>query len=331
MSYREDIKQTPQPSTPTPTYPTSSSKVLCTVLIMSRTTWSYRIAFDRTLNHAITDLFVNQILSIFLGVLFSGPWLEWIYFVTKFTVLLLTWTDCKLANFCLYFFTHYSSTLLVMMSVEKCIVVYFPLKTRNICTVKTAKWACLVAAIAFAAFNSQWFFLIEAREWNEFMYCYYTTVADGYILTYNQINSTFYSFAPFAIMGLTNTGIIYKFIKAKMATESTNQALSKSAMRGTAILITISLTFIILTGPLSIYYLFVENSTDQIIPKALHLPRNLNHGINGLMYCIVGSKFRQELIELIYCRKKFSDRRGKSLTQAGVTQLPTISTISRRE
>ena len=99
------------------------------------------------------------------------------------------------------------------MSIEKSIVVYFPLKTKNICTVRTAKWACLVAPIIFAAFNSQWFFIVENRS----NYCYNTKVSGGYILTYNQIDSALYSFGPFAIMGLTNISIIYKFIKAKMA------------------------------------------------------------------------------------------------------------------
>ena len=236
----------------------------------------------------------------------------------------MTWTDCKLSNFCWYFFNQYSSTLLVMMSIEKCIVVYFPLKTKNICTVKTAKWACLIAAIVFAAFNSQWFFIIEARS----TYCHYIKISDGYILIYNQIDSVIYSFGPFAIMGLTNAAIIYKFIEAKMAmkrgTESTNQALSKTAMRGTAILITVSLTFIILTGPVSIYYALFEATTDPAIYVAFHLPKTLNHGINGLMYCIVGSKFRKELVDFICCgRKKISGR-----NVLGSTQLTTVSTIS---
>ena len=55
------------------------------------------------------------------------------------------------------------------------------------------------------------------------------------MLIYNKLDSFLYSFAPFVVMGLTNIAIIYKFMKAKMAlkrgTESTNQALSKSAMR----------------------------------------------------------------------------------------------------
>ena len=91
-----------------------------------------------------------------------------------------------------------------MMSIEKCIDVYFPLKTKNICTAKTAKWACLIAAVVLAAFNSQFFFIVE----NKSNYCRYTKVSDRYILTYNQIDSVLYSFGPFAIMGLTNTAII---------------------------------------------------------------------------------------------------------------------------
>ena len=261
--------------------------------------------------------------------------MEGIYLVTKYEVHPTTWIDCKLAHFCWYFVQHYSSTLLVVMSIDKCIVVYFPLKTKNICTVKTAKWACLIAAIVFAVFESQFFFIVEAREWNGYMYCYFTLVRDGYILTYNQIDSVLYSFAPFAIIGLTKTAIIYKFIKAKMAvsrgTESTNQALSKSATRGTAILITVSLTFIILTGPNSIYYSLFKGATNPLIYVVLHLPKYLNHGINGLMYCIAGSKFRQELRELIYCRKTWSDKSIKSKSKVRKRQPMTVSTITRSE
>ena len=52
-------------------------------------------------------------------------------------------------------------------------------------------------------------------------------------------------------MSLANIAIIYKFIQAKMAskhggTESTNQALANVAIRGTAILITVTMTFIII-------------------------------------------------------------------------------------
>ena len=272
----------------------------------------------------MVSLFANHILSIFSGVLLGGSLLEWLSHLTKNELNPFTWTDCKLPYFCWYFFNQYLSIVLVMMSIEKCIVVYFPLKTKNICTVKTAKWACLVAAVLLAAFNSQFFFIIEKRS----NYCYYS---EWYVLIYNRIDSVLYSFGPFVIMGLTNTAIIYKFIKAKLAvkrgTESTNQALSKTAMRGTAVLITVSLTFIILTGPVSIFYVIVKTSTDPVVYVAFHIPKTLNHGINGLMYCIVGSRFRQEVIGFIGCgRKKMMS--GNSTTETGSKNVTGVSTIT---
>ena len=221
-----------------------------------------------------------------------------------------------------------------MMSVEKCIVVYFPLKTKNICTVKTAKWACLITALAFAAFNVQHFFITEARLTDAgTLWCFNVRASPEYMSIFYQTDSVFYSFAPFAIMGLTNIAIIYKFIQAKMAmksgTESTNQALSKTAMRGTAILITVSLTFIILTGPVSIHYALTTN-IDGAVVIFYYLCSSLNHGINGLMYCIVGTKFRQELFDFICCGRRSSGRKGKSMNEAGSTQLTAVSTVSSK-
>ena len=113
----------------------------------------------------------------------------------------------------------------------------------------------------------------------------------------------------------------------KRGTESTTQALSKSAMRGTAILIAVSLTFIILTGPVSIYYSVVTATDVPILWATLKIPKILNHGINSVMYCIVGSKFRREFIDLICCdRKKVS--RSKCKTDMGRTQMTALSIVS---
>ena len=48
-------------------------------------------------------------------------------------------------------------------------------------------------------------------------------------------------------------------------TESTNQALSKSANRGTTMLVAISLAFIVLTGPVAIT-LAITNDFDPMLP-----------------------------------------------------------------
>ena len=92
-------------------------------------------------------------------------------------------------------------------------------------------------------------------------------------------------------MFITNFVIVLKFMTVKCksgqnhSTESTNQALAKSATRGTAIVITVSVTFLILTTPTAVY---------MALPHVIQLPfyllfmnftAYLNHSINGVLYC----------------------------------------------
>ena len=106
-------------------------------------------------------------------------------------------------------------------------------------------------------------------------------------------------------MFMCNFAILYKFIKAKFqsqngGTESTNQALSKSATRGTAMLLTISFAFIILTGPIFVVNAIWPNSAiPYLIFRICITFEYVNHGINGILYCISGTRFRNELKKTI--------------------------------
>ena len=71
------------------------------------------------------------------------------------------WTDCKLFYFLFQFGGHYSSMFLVQISVEKCFAVYFPLKSKTICAVKTAKWATGIAGIVLSSYNPVYCFVAE--------------------------------------------------------------------------------------------------------------------------------------------------------------------------
>ena len=112
-------------------------------------------------------------------------------------------------------------------------------------------------------------------------------------------------------MIFSNTVIISKFIRAKLAsvhggTESTIQALNNAAIRGTAILITVTMNFI-LTAPVNIVVQVTSNINADIHPLLcpfLYFFVGLNHSINGLLYCIVGFQFKKELMIVLCCNRK---------------------------
>ena len=260
--------------------------------------------------------------------MWSGCFIVWIEIQTRDRVFPDTWTDCKLGYYLFNFGRHYSSMLLVLMSLEKCFAVYFPLKAETVCTVKTAKWATGIVGLILACYDLQWFIVMDSRKAEWF---------DGYVCIENEyfhpsldiIDSIFYSFGPFTSMFLSNFAIVFKFMRAKFknnqSTESTNQALVKSATRGTAMVVTISVTFLILTA---------QNAVNQTLQHVIYLSSNptyrafmnftqyLNHSINGVLYCIVVSRFRRELINLFNRKKECEDiSTSHSLNITSVTNI----------
>ena len=106
-------------------------------------------------------------------------------------------------------------------------------------------------------------------------------------------------------MFAANCLIIFKFMVAKWkssqgGTESVHQALSKSATNGSAMLLTVSFAFIILTSPIVITYSITEDPPHLLYGVTVIL-QYLNHSMNGVLYCISGSRFRQELKNLFNC------------------------------
>ena len=230
--------------------------------------------------------------------------------LTRNGINLRIWTDCKLYYFLLRFGRHYSSMLLVLMSFEKCIALYFPLRANKICTVKTAKYVTGIVGIILSGYDFQYLIMYEA-----------TVDKDGFPdcefkITYKSIlifmDSILYSFGPFILMFLTNFAIVFKFMRAKCtsnqsnSTESTSQALQKAATRGTAMVIIVSVTFLFLTAPTAVHdalHTLYRLGRFPFYKTFMNLTQYLNHSINGFLYCAVGSRFRVELSK-IFCRKK---------------------------
>ena len=231
--------------------------------------------------------------------LWAGGFNTWIQYLTRGQVYPFAWTDCKLGKGIHSFCQHFSSSLLVIMAVEKCFALYFPLQTKRFSTVGTAKKITSISALILFIFHIQSFFIYEAETASYgAKRCIFTNVPDEYKFIYSQIDAFIYSFIPLTVMSTANCLIIFKFMmvkwtKRQSGTESVNQALSKSAVKGSVMLLTISFAFIILTAPISIAFSIMDNPPVMVYGVVILL-LYLNHSINGVLYSISGSRFRYE-------------------------------------
>ena len=196
------------------------------------------------------------------------------------------------------------------MSIEKWFAVYFPLKSKTICTLKTAKWATGIVGAILAGYDSVYSFVMESQESNGHHTCFIFRIKWSIL---DSVDSVLYSFGPFVVMFTTNFAVVFMFMRVKCqrtnSMESTNQGLSKSATSGTAMVVTVSLAFLILTSPTAVVVLLYGwSSLGKHFPlyrAFINITQYLNHSINGVLYCVVGSRFRKELFTLI-CRKEIS-------------------------
>ena len=216
------------------------------------------------------------------------------------------------------------------MSLEKCFAVYFPLKSITVCTAKTAKWATGILGVILSGYDGMCFFLrkSEIDKTSGYKICVSDSNFRNVYFVYFRVDAFLYSFVPFALMFITNVAIVFKFMKAKCQsrlgnfTESTNQALVKSAVRGTAMVVTVSVTFLLLTAPISVYSAsptWTPLFEHPLFRAYMYLSEYLNHSINGIVYCIVGSRFRREMFILLFCRKV-------NLSKPSVYSVSTLST-----
>ena len=236
-------------------------------------------------------------------VLWFGCFAGWIIFLTHYETHPWTWTHCKLGEFLFMFWRQYSSMLLVLMSIEKCFAVYFPLKSKTVCTVKTAKWATGIVGVILAGYDSEYFVAVDTiNKPSGNKEC---VLNEKYTAALWSVDSVLYSFGPLALMLTTNVAIVFKFTtakcKRKISAEVTKQALAKSATRGTAMVVTVSVIFLLLNSLEGL-----KNAVPRLVLEEIpwyrvfmNITSYLNHSINGVLHCIVGTRFRLELCNIL--------------------------------
>ena len=97
--------------------------------------------------------------------------------------------------------------LLSVMSIEKFVALYFPLKAKSYCTVGTAKWVTSILAFIIGGFNFPLliFYKFDGKECAMAKHSGFIEIMD----------TVFYALVPIMVMLLANAAIIYKLMYIK--------------------------------------------------------------------------------------------------------------------
>ena len=224
-------------------------------------------------------------------------------------------------------YVHYSSSIsgswiIVAVTVERLVVVCFPLKARAICTrrVSTVTLGLILLVVCGLNIYTLFLFDIEYDTTNGFYYC--LQLKKEHVLISSLVDYTLYSLLPSLCLWTANSILIYK-LKAsrdfqRSASVYGSGTDSQKTPKISLTLLAISFTFLILTTPLSLFYIiqaFHEiPQTDGVIlgRQVLEVLSSLNPAINFFLYCMSGPLFRYELISLCKCKIRHACCKGQT-------------------
>ena len=150
-----------------------------------------------------------------------------------------------------------------------------------------------------------------------------------------------YSCVPFIIVLVLNICIIAKVVPGFNAkghrlagnaesSRSTNRNVKDSRL--TAMLIWVSVSWLVLTAPMMLWTFAAKPATDSHSAAKNYLAKTvsfmlmyMNHGLNFYLYCLSGKRFRKALRELLTCNQE-----QKYALRQSETSMKTFRTTFRQ-
>ena len=229
---------------------------------------------------------------------------------------------CQLILFLGTVAQQYSNWILVAMTVERFVAIWFPFKVKKICTKRNVALANIVMIVVFICAN--WHFLLTFEEVADPLLVWDCRPKPNFAYFINVvwywIDGTLYAFLPIILIVVLNGLIVYAVKRATNTridlTNNTKKARDKAAQQRqmTIMLLTISMVFIVLVLPNCIFFIVKEywtwkntlHGTAQyfLLYQIVFVLSDLNHAVNFYLYCLSGKRFRHNFLKVICISKR---------------------------
>ncbi|PVD38044.1 hypothetical protein C0Q70_00654 [Pomacea canaliculata] len=196
------------------------------------------------------------------------------------------------------------------------------LKASSFFTIKRARVAVVVVALLSVSLNLHNLFT-RGMQWDDTLQktkCYAAGKTSNFFLSkiWPWIDGSVYCYLPFPILAVLNYLIVREIRASKQSLTEVKEQEARPSIRRrkesrqiTIMLLFVTVTFLILVGPMGVMLVTQE----RIQAKAsfhdlavVHLVRTIvdcltytHHAINFLLYCLSGGKFRREVLRIV-CR-----------------------------
>lgn len=282
-------------------------------------------------------------------VLYVGLLRTWIGEMVGYDIRDQTTAMCVIVNFLGSASSCLSAWLIVAVTVERYIVVVYPLKAKKKCSVKAAKMVigALLGIAVFVNIHLVWSVGLNERSLNGIVY----HTCDGirqfrYFLMniWPWLDTIMYCLGPFLVLLVLNILISRRVFLSKnkrkrelCAQPSANRSRANSPYHLTAMLLVVSHAHLFTTLPMTISITIsnvaAKNQNDyntmtklMLFNAIAQMLMYVNHSINFYLYCASGERFRRFVMRCFKAWRSFNTRSSirRSSQRRGIRRSTTI-------
>ena len=279
-------------------------------------------------------------------VLYLSAFKTWIRAMFDWELLHVSDIGCKVIMWLFLVSLHMSAWLIVAMTVDRFLVVWFPFKASSMCNSKRAKLTIIGMVFLIMLYNLHVFWTIGLRSYRGGRTACGPSMDDYFMVeVFPVMKLVSYSILPFIIVLFLNLAITFRLWSNRMAISratsdsDTGSASRASQNRITVMLLTVSFVWLILTAPFMLRsVLTIHDGSQQkkaqtfLFETTCFLLLYVNHGINFYLYCLAGRRFRQDLQNVMCapCTRcgLFTRGTGVRSSMKNTTRTPLVRTGS---
>ena len=238
------------------------------------------------------------------------------YILSRFYIDLGHW-GCKISSYITNASLCWSVWLVVLMTCERFVAIIWPLKAMTWLSVKRAKLMVVAIYVTMAAFNSAYLVTSTSLYLGGSARCgTLGKYRELFNKTWIPMETSVVTYIPLILIFLLNVSMILKIKEARRKQAELRVESQENSGQVTAMLLTVSIAFFVLTIPRSLFLILVKQgiwdymatpysySVYLLINTILRLLADLNHCVNFLLYVASGSSFRKEIRKLCPCSCK---------------------------
>ncbi len=283
---------------------------------LSFLTWSRTVFRGKPISvYFLTLAFVDTL------VLYTGLLRHWIVALSAIDIRHNSSLSCKIHAFLVYWSITFASWVLVALTIDRFFHVKRALFARRWFTHKTALGLLVAFGMMCASVDCHFFIshdLIRFELENSSEIVYECTQNREWVLfmfdVWPWIDYVFYSALPSSIILICNISIIIHVTKSRLMQNSYifSQESHSHFNTMTAILLCVSIAFLVLTTPNAVYFIIqrvwrfgdpVSKAKSHLLYTITALLTFINNSANFLFYCVSGRQFRKEFKKMIHAKK----------------------------